>query len=249
MDRLNLISFIFLVVLFVLAPRAALRSARMLRQLEAAGAPLPRRRLTLSTMFALAMLWAISEINAQMLGRNVFSMTGVGMREWALGAAAFGLLLTTIPISRAMEAPGDNRSRVLYSMAPRNGRELGIFALVAAMAGIAEETAYRGVAIWILTPVVGHMIPAMLLSAAAFAVAHAVQGGRAMALVFVTAAVFHALVYLSGTLVIAMVVHAAYDIVAGRAAGVRARQVLADQLTPERTVSPEPPTAPERSAG
>lgn len=252
MDRLNIISFIFLVVLFVLTPRAALRSARMLRQVHDAGTPIPRRRLALSTMFALSMIWAISQINAQMFGRNLFSVSGVGVREVGLGVAALALLLAAIPLSQRMRSLDETRKQLLYSLAPRTRGEMAVFALVAVMAGVAEESAYRGVAVWVLTPILGHIIPAMLLSAMAFAVAHAVQGGKTMALVFVTAAVLHALVYLTGTLVIAMVVHAAYDIVAGSAASKRARTILAERpATPEseRTASSEPPTAPERTAG
>jgi membrane protease YdiL (CAAX protease family) len=105
---------------------------------------------------------------------------------------------------------------------------MAIFALVAVMAGIAEEAAYRGVAVWILTPVFGNPLPAMLLSMMAFAVSHAIQGGKAMALIFVIAGVFHALVYFTDTLVVAMVVHATYDIIAGHVAGKRAREILAE---------------------
>ncbi|HVZ49502.1 MAG TPA: CPBP family intramembrane glutamic endopeptidase [Gemmatimonadaceae bacterium] len=254
MDRLNLVSFIFLVVLFVLTPRAALRSARTLRQVEADGQAIPRRRMTLSTMFALAVLWAISSVNATMMGENLFSVRGVGLREVGIGVAGFALLLLAIPVARALRSPEEDRRRLMRSMAPRTSRELAIFALVAVMAGVAEESAYRGVAVWILAPILGHLLPAMFLSAMAFAVAHAVQGGKTMAMVFIIAAVFHAIVYFTGTLVIAMVVHAAYDIIAGHVAGKRARAMDAADAAPAdattaKTASPAPPTAPGRTAG
>ncbi|MDA1080949.1 MAG: CPBP family intramembrane metalloprotease [Gemmatimonadetes bacterium] len=228
MDQLNLVSFIFLVVLFVLTPRGALRSARLLRQVEATGAPLPRMRMALSTMFALAVIWLLSSINAIAMGRSLFATGGAGLREIALGAGAFVLLLGAIPLARSMRTPEQDRRSLIYGMAPRNGREFALFVVIAVMAGVAEEAAYRGVAVWILAPVMGNVVPAMFLSAMAFAVAHAVQGGKNMALIFVIAAVFHALVYFTGTLVIAMVVHAAYDIVAGYLAGLRAKQILAE---------------------
>lgn len=231
MNGLNVVSFIFLVVLFVLTPRAALRSARLLRRLQEAGQEIPRRRLVLSAMFGLSVLWAISAINATMLGASVFAVPRFGGREAAVGMAGLALLLAIIPISISLETPGEEARNPAYILAPRNGREMALFVLVAIMAGVAEEAAYRGVAVWILAPVFGNLLPAMLLSAMAFAVAHAVQGGRAMAIAFAVAALFHAVVYLTGTLVVAMVAHTVYDIVAGYAAGQRAR-ALAAEVTP-----------------
>ncbi len=232
MERLNLASFIFLVVLFVLTPRAALRSARQLRQAHAAGTPPPRSRIVLSTMFALAILWFLAAMNAVAMGSNVFSVDGVGIREVCIGVVAFALLLAAIPITRAMRSPEETRRRMLTSLAPRTRSEFAVFVALAILAGIAEESAYRGVAVWILTPVFGGSVPAMLLSAMAFSVAHAVQGGKTMAMIFGVAIVFHLLVYLTNTLVIAMVVHAAYDVVAGYAAGKLAKALEASAPTP-----------------
>src|SRR5581483_7850654 len=96
MDRLNLVSFIFLVVLFVLAPRAALRSARLLRELQTGGQPLPRRRMVLSTMFSLSVLWALSAINADAMGRGLFAVWRLGPRELVAGVAGFAVLLAAI---------------------------------------------------------------------------------------------------------------------------------------------------------
>jgi membrane protease YdiL (CAAX protease family) len=228
MERLNIASFVFLIVLFVLLPRAALRSARMLRQAHAEGKMPPRKRIVISTLFSLTVIWFISAMNGISMQRSLFSLENVGLREIGIGVAAFALLLLAIPISRAMRRPEEERQRIVFSMAPRTPGEFGLFVLVAVAAGIAEESAYRGVAIWILTPVFGSIVPAIFLSAMSFSVAHAVQGGKTMAMIFAIALVFHALVYLTGTLVIAMVVHAAYDIVAGYAAAKRAKRIEAE---------------------
>jgi membrane protease YdiL (CAAX protease family) len=227
MQQLNLVNFIFLVVLFVLTPRGALRSARLLRRAQAEGQVIPRTRMALSTAFALAVLWFLSSINAQSREVSLFALPSLGVREIGIGLAALAILLLAIPISRAMRDEAEERRRLLYSFAPRNGREYAIFALIAVMAGIAEEAAYRGVAVWILTPIFGSIVPAIFLSAMAFAVAHAVQGGKTMGIVFGIALVFHGLVYLTGTLVIAMVVHTVYDLIAGAVAGRRALEIQA----------------------
>jgi membrane protease YdiL (CAAX protease family) len=226
MEKLNLINFIFLVVLFVLTPRGALRSARLLRQAQAAGQAIPRTRMALSTAFALAVLWFLASINAQSREVSLFALPVLGLREIGIGIGALAVLLLAIPISRALRSEDEERKQLIYGFAPRNGREYAIFALIAVMAGVAEEAAYRGVAVWILTPIFGGILPAILLSAMAFAVAHAVQGGKTMGIVFAIALVFHAVVYFTGTLVVAMVVHTVYDLIAGAVAGRRATQLL-----------------------
>ena len=53
-----------------------------------------------------------------------------------------------------------------------------------------------------------------------------------MAMIFGVAIVFHLLVYLTNTLVIAMVVHAVYDVVAAYAAGKLAKALEASAPTP-----------------
>ena len=247
MGNLNLVSFIFLVVLFVLMPRAALRSARQLRQAHADGQMPPRQRLLLSTLFSLAVVGSLAAINALALGLNLFSLGGAGVREIGIGVIAFAVLLIAIPISRARRSPEEERRRFIYSLAPRTRREWVLFAIVSVLAGIAEEAAYRGAAVWILTPIFGSMLPAVFLAAMAFAVAHAVQGARTMVMVFVIALIFHLLVWLTHTLVIAMVVHTIYDLVAGYAAAKRARELQVPgqpAATPAATPAAAPASAP-----
>lgn len=227
MERLNLASFIFLVVLFVLMPRAALRSARQLRQANSEGKPLPRLRIMLSTMFSLAILWFLSAMNAVGMGSNLFALPAIGWRELGIGVGGLALLLAAIPLSRAIRTPEEQRRQLLYGIAPRNGREYALFAVLAVMAGVAEEAAYRGVAVWTLTPIFGGPGPAIFLSAMAFAVVHAVQGGKAMAIIFGIALVLQGVVQLTGTLVIAMIIHAIYDLIAGAVAMRRVKALMA----------------------
>ena len=55
----------------------------------------------------------------------------------------------------------------------------------------------------------------MLLSAIAFGAAHAMQGFKSSAVIVLFALAFQLLVWTSGTLLLAMLVHAAYDVTAG----------------------------------
>jgi hypothetical protein len=252
--RLDIAGFIFLVVLFVLMPRGALRSARHLRQAQAGTGPMPSRaRVAGSALFALLMLWVISFLNADGMGRSLFALPAIGAREIGIGLIGLVVLLGAIPVARAIRTPEEERRALLQGFVPRGAREYAVFALIAVMAGIAEEAAYRGVAVWILSPIMGGLVPAAFLSSMAFAVAHAVQGGKAMVVVFGIAVVCHALVYLTNTLVIAMVVHTVYDLIAGAVAARRAdalraedaaRAAVAGAGAPAATVAAGAPATP-----
>lgn len=236
--QIDILALVFIVYLFVLMPRAALSSARYLRTLEGEGKPRPSRsRILLSTLVSLGLMFAMTFINARSRGRNLFEVPAIGVREIGFAVLALGLLLATIPVSRAMRSAEERRRMAVLGLAPRTGQEWAMFAAVAAGAGIAEESAYRGVAIWILAPIVGGVVPAALLSATAFAVSHAMQGAKSMALVFVIAIVCQGLVYFSGTLVLAMIVHTTYDLIAGYLTSRRAMQY-------EREAAAAAPAAP-----
>lgn len=117
---------------------------------------------------------------------------------------------------------------------PQTPRETATYSLLAIVAGISEEAAYRGVLMQILWYALGNPWIAMLIAAAAFAFIHLLQGWKSVLVIFVMACVMHALVWYSGTLVIAMVVHAMYDL---------------SVPTIRRRMWPELPGNPEGNAG
>lgn len=103
----------------------------------------------------------------------------------------------------------------LNDMVPRSTGERRLFGVVAVTAGVCEEILYRGVLLATLTPLVGTW-QAVVLSSAIFGLAHSYQGfagigktalvGLAMALLTVT----------SGSLFVAMLLHAVIDLTSGR---------------------------------
>lgn len=99
--------------------------------------------------------------------------------------------------------------------APTNARERRMWVALSLSAGLAEEWVWRGVLPALLTRVTGSLPLAIALSIASFAVAHAIQGPRSVAAIAGIAAAFHALVFVSGSLYVAMVVHFVYDVIAG----------------------------------
>jgi hypothetical protein len=67
-----------------------------------------------------------------------------------------------------------------------------------------------------------------------------IQGWRSAAVILVFALGFHALVWLSGSLYVAMAVHIAYDVTAGISYGRLGRE-LGYQLDPGESPVPVPP--------
>jgi membrane protease YdiL (CAAX protease family) len=97
---------------------------------------------------------------------------------------------------------------------PHNQQELRIFLLLSATAGIAEEILFRGFLIWYLSQF-GNTAFAVLVSSLIFAVAHAYQGLKAVAVIFPISLVFVFLYLYSGSLLPPILLHAAINSYAG----------------------------------
>ena len=83
---------------------------------------------------------------------------------------------------------------------------------VTVLAGIMEEFAYRGVLTLLLAGFMGYL-PAALVSAVLFGLSHMSSGKRAVFIGILFALAFQYIVYISGGLLIAIIVHAVYDFV------------------------------------
>jgi membrane protease YdiL (CAAX protease family) len=137
-------------------------------------------------------------------------------------------------VSHVVRTPEEQRTMPVLRLTPRSAGERALYSLVSVAAGVAEEAAYRGVLTSILWYALGSLWLAAITSAVAFAAGHAVQGWKSMAVIFVMACSMQLPVNYTGTLVIAMAVHAVYDLLAP---------------TVRRRILRVPPTDPERSAG
>jgi membrane protease YdiL (CAAX protease family) len=230
-------SWIFLFYLLVLLPAIAIRSARVFN----APADDPARRaipplmlIYQNTIVLLLLLFALAWFTARTFGYPLFAAPRLGPREFIAGAGALLLQFAMMYVSQAVRTGDERRSMPVNRIMPQSPRERALFSVVSVVAGISEEAAYRGVLMSILWYGLGNPWLAVLISALAFAVGHALQGWKSMVVVFAMACSMHALVWYTGTLVIAMAVHAIYDLLAP---------------TVRRRILRVPPTNLERSAG
>jgi len=100
---------------------------------------------------------------------------------------------------------------------PRNGRELAHFTFAAFTAGVCEEIIFRGFFINYLLAFSGHTLigqwSAILLPAMLFSVVHIYQGHKAVLKILVAGILFGLIYYLSGSLLIVILLHFAMDMI------------------------------------
>jgi membrane protease YdiL (CAAX protease family) len=143
--------------------------------------------------------------------------------------AAVGALLATGAVAiailqvRAVRSSAEARAALrghlagLDAMLPRTRAELAGFRVLSVTAGVCEEWLFRGVLIVLLAGWFGLPV-AVALSALAFGLAHAYQGPAGIARSAIVGLAMSGVVLLSGSLVPAMIAHAAIDLGSGAAA-------------------------------
>jgi membrane protease YdiL (CAAX protease family) len=123
-----------------------------------------------------------------------------------------GLVAVMRPMWRRAVARRDARIQLLT---PRTRGERALWVAVSVAAGVAEEVAYRGVLWVLLERWIGSSVLAAVVASIAFGVAHAVQGWRGVVVVTAVALGMHGLARLTGSLLAPILVHVAYDVIAG----------------------------------
>ncbi len=213
-------SLVYIGYLLAFMPWMAVRSMRILAPVPAGAAaparPVPTRtRIFASTLVSLGMLFVLTWLTGRGFGYEIFAAPVIDARALLAGAGAFLLSIGLMLINRAVRTPAERRTMAVYRLMPRTRPEWTLYVSAAIAAGIAEEAAYRGVLMSVLWYSLGSAWAAAAISAFAFALSHALQGWKSGATIFGMALVMHGLVWFTDTLVVAMGVHAVYDIVAG----------------------------------
>ena len=200
----------FLFFLLVFLPVMARRSAR--RAETADTDTISTAKTWTSTLVTQGVLFALALVVGRTFGFAMFAVPHLGARELLAAVAAIAVQFAIRWAARLMHTEQELRDKVLLRWFPKNGGEWSLFLAALLAASIAEEAAYRGVGMAILWWSTGSWLVSALACSLAFALAHAVQGGKSMAGIFLLALSMHVLVWYTETLVIAMAVHAIYDV-------------------------------------
>ena len=225
----------FLVIVGVILPVGALRPHRRL----APGTVTPTRSNIYASALAthaffMLMAWVI--MRGEKLG--LLAPYRPTFPHLLIGAVA--LLVGLLPMLRRFRI-GDSVARARVRLiAPRTPREFGLFYLVSLSAGIAEELTYRGLLFTLLAALLGSWWGSALVASALFGIVHLFQGWRSAGIAALMGLREHLVVGLTGTLFVAMVVHALHDAVTGTVIGRRAGREEAEAPpapTPEAFVA------------
>lgn len=153
--------------------------------------------------------------------------------------AAFGMYLVAVWFMRPRwRRAVERRSPHVYYFMPATPLERNWWAAVSVLAGVSEEMTWRGVQPALCAYLAGSPGVGVAAAALSFGAGHANQGWRSAAFIVLFALSFQGLVWLSGSLLLAMAVHAAYDVTAGLAYGRFGRELGYDQ-------APATPTPPQ----
>lgn len=220
----GLISWYTLAFLVLAGPLVAWRAHRSMR---ARGAPPGASRSGRIGVYLGALLWlwvllVLAWATVRESGIELFPPWRPGPFDLAVGLGSLALgMLTLVRGLPLVSAEGRARVR---AVAPRNGRERGVFYLLCVAAGVGEEVVYRGVLFTLFAVLTGSWWAAALLAAAVFGAVHLYQGPRTAAVAGLYGIRDHVVVGLTGTLWVAIAVHVLHDAILGTVVGLRARR-------------------------
>lgn len=193
----------------VVMPALALFSKKQLD----AGFTFPRIRFYLESMFFQGIILSFAVFVAT---REKIALTGAAPPTLPHLLAGLGIVAGALVVMWASLrwSPRSLLERA-FMIAPETYNEKLVWIFVSAVAALAEETAYRAV----LFTIVRHMAPgvaaAILITSALFALAHLAQGWSSAAVVYVYAIAFQYLYIETGSLLVPVLAHFLYDVLAG----------------------------------
>jgi membrane protease YdiL (CAAX protease family) len=227
--RLDVQSAVFVLLMLVVMPIGAVRSKSII---AGRGRSAPQRAdLLTRALLVQLLLFLFAYLVARSEGMALWSWRGLSLGTVAIAAGALTFLLTVGALSWHLRTPDERRTLWMRHLLPETTGQWGLWLVVSVAAGVAEETAYRGVLVVLLASATTSFVVAVLLSAAAFAVVHYPQGAKSMGWVFAIGLVMQAVVGATGTLYVAMGVHAIYDVTAAISALGRLRAEEAETST------------------
>lgn len=206
---ITLLGYIHLVAFGILIPISAIRAQRVMRW-----RPFVARRRYFRAMliqvaaFAAFSIWVAQQNSIEIFPRRIPPAPSM------LAGLVFLILAVGFGWTRWEKAILE-RKRIVALFMPVDNAERVMWVFAAALAGFGEEITWRGVQTVLLTRLTGQVLVAIAIAIVMFAIAHAIQGWKSVGVIALFAAGFHVLVWMSGSLYVAMVVHFVYDLIAG----------------------------------
>jgi membrane protease YdiL (CAAX protease family) len=206
---ISVLGWAFVVFVTVIVPWAVLRNREA--ALAMAGVPLALRFYAM--LLPQVFLAVLAVVTGLVEGVDLFPARPPSLVSWFAGVVFLTIALVLVRPHWRRSVEQQKPTWRLF--APTNPRERRMWVGLSLSAGFGEELVWRGVLPALLASLTGSLAIALALSVLSFALAHAIQGIRSVFAIAGIAAAFHALVFVSGSLYVGMVVHFLYDVVAG----------------------------------
>jgi len=207
-------STVFVLLVAVILPVGAVRTKSIIAFGRPGRRPPRKSDVLTRALLVQTLLFALSFVVARSHRMALWPWTGLRVANLTIAVAALAILLGVGGLSWHLRTPDERRNLWMRHLLPRTRGQWALWFAVSVAAGIAEETAYRGVLVVLLASLTASFVLAVILSAAAFAIVHYPQGAKSMGWVFAIGLVMQGVVLVTGTLYVAMGVHAVYDVTA-----------------------------------
>jgi membrane protease YdiL (CAAX protease family) len=211
MQTIGAAGYSHLILFGLVLPWAAFRSAAKLSSFPY----LPRRRFYVGVLLQHLFFLGATVAVAYLEEIPLLQPPEEYLQSLAIAAIVFTLAIG-IMLPRWRRSV-EEREPKIYLFMPGDVAEKSLWVLISAAAGIGEEVTYRGV-MWILwARLTGSLWVAALITSVIFAFSHYMQGWASITAIFGFAIAFHVIVWLTGSLIPAMLLHFLYDLTAGMA--------------------------------
>ncbi len=200
--------FLFLVLVFV--PLAGIAGYFRIRS----GKPLrPKRQRYIAVITMQFVILAVTIVAANSEGITLLGREWGTLLTWLVVAGY--MVLLAFRLRHAWAKLNDERKEQARRLLPDDPSLMRLWVGVAAMAGISEELAYRGLAYQLLRGMGLNIALALLVCVTTFAIGHMTQGWRGVLGTLVLALLFHVLVFLTDSLYLVIALHAVYNLIVG----------------------------------
>jgi membrane protease YdiL (CAAX protease family) len=209
--RIDPLGWSFVLVVGLLVPVAALRSAQRAPFTETHQKITQRlRTVVILVLLACAALFVAYRDNISLFPRFTWTTSLV-----ALSAAILAGVVGLAEALSMVRSPEERRKLWVRQVIPGDNAERAVWVVSAIAGGATEEIIFRGVFFALVATITKSIAAGAVISAIVFALAHFRQGWKSIGFIAVIALLFQWLIIYSGSLVPAMVVHGMYNIIRG----------------------------------
>jgi membrane protease YdiL (CAAX protease family) len=208
----NLAGMYHVLVFAGLVPFLAIRGRQ--KMLKADAPPINRLKHFKATTVMLVLFGALSLVTARSQHLSLFQAE---LRTMLMGlpVALVFYAIAVISARPRWRKAVISRKRIVQLFMPKTAAERNWWLLVSVLAGVSEEITWRGVQSSLVAHLVGSPWLGVVLCALMFGAAHLTQGWKSAGIIGIFGFGFQLLVWVSGSLYVPMLVHAAYDVTAG----------------------------------